>query len=205
MKGARSQPVGVTTQLDDASLQQFVNTKTNRPIAFCFEAAAVDGVQVGIICIEVQERPVYLRKDFGKLKAHNVYIRRWQFDRHGRPGGNPQDGGNATRQEMTPPFDEKLQVSLHAHGMATTAPPYGSGEPLHLAIDLIVNNVGNSPVLHRSRETERSYGQEKHRLQRRVQREGAAAARGEKKIEDEDVHHGFFHRRAIRPTRGLNI
>src|SRR5688572_20492279 len=40
VKGGRSIPVGITDHLDDASLQQFVCAKTNRPITFSYEAVA---------------------------------------------------------------------------------------------------------------------------------------------------------------------
>ena len=68
MRGSRSNPVGVTAHHDDATLQQFVNSKTNRPITFAYEAVAIDGYQVGVIRINVQERPFFLKKDYGKLE-----------------------------------------------------------------------------------------------------------------------------------------
>src|SRR4051794_8375989 len=40
VKGGRSIPVGISSHahIDDASLQQFVNHKTNRPISFSYKA-----------------------------------------------------------------------------------------------------------------------------------------------------------------------
>jgi len=75
-KGGRSRVVGVQQHLDDAKLQQFVNSKTQRPVEFSYQAYALEGVEIGIITIPMQERPLYLKKDFGKLKKGVVYIRR---------------------------------------------------------------------------------------------------------------------------------
>jgi hypothetical protein len=77
VKGGRSKPVGVKTQLADANLQQFVNSKTNRKIDFRYECATIDGVEVGIICIPVQSRPSFIiGKGYGGLPARTVFIRR---------------------------------------------------------------------------------------------------------------------------------
>jgi len=63
--------------IDDATLQQFVNAKTNRPVRFAYERFEHDGRQIGIIRIaHPQARPVFLAKEYGPLKAQAVYIRR---------------------------------------------------------------------------------------------------------------------------------
>jgi len=76
VKGGRNNVVGVTTHFDDASIQQFVNGKTNRPISFSYEVFPYEGVHIDIIHIPLQERPIYLKNNFGKLKQNAVYIRR---------------------------------------------------------------------------------------------------------------------------------
>ena len=76
IKGSRSKVVGTSTSLDDAALQQFVNSKTQRPVEFSYQSFHFEGADVGIIEIPVQERPIYLNKDFGKLKKETVYLRR---------------------------------------------------------------------------------------------------------------------------------
>ncbi len=76
VKGKRSVPVGVSEHLEDANLQEFVNSKTNRPIPFRYEAYQYDGVQLGIITIEQPERPVCLTRNYGRLHKGVVYIRR---------------------------------------------------------------------------------------------------------------------------------
>ncbi len=78
VRGGRGNVVGIpaTDHLDDHSLQQFVNNLTNRPVRFHYEAFGVEGKQVGIIRIEQQPRPLYLKRDYGKLEKVKVYVRR---------------------------------------------------------------------------------------------------------------------------------
>ncbi len=43
-------------------------------------------------------------------------------------------------------LNEQIKVSLKACGAATAPPPFSTGEPIHLQIDLIITNVGDMPV-----------------------------------------------------------
>ena len=63
---------GVATQLLNQNLQQFVTSKTNRPILFSYTPLVFEGLPVGIITIPLQERPVYLQKRYGKLDPQVV-------------------------------------------------------------------------------------------------------------------------------------
>jgi hypothetical protein len=74
--GSRALVVGVTEHLKDADLQQFINTKTQRPVSFAYSVQEIEGKQVGIIEIPVQPRPLFVRKRFGKVEADTVYVRR---------------------------------------------------------------------------------------------------------------------------------
>jgi Putative DNA-binding domain len=76
VQGGRSIVHGVSEHLQDHTLQQFVNNLTNRSVQFCHRAFEFEGKQIGIIQIEQQQRPVYLKKDYGKLQKEKVYIRR---------------------------------------------------------------------------------------------------------------------------------
>lgn len=67
--------VGVTEHLEDASVQQFVNSKTNRPIQFSYEAVPVDGKTIAAIRIPLQTRPFHLKQGYGKLSADLVFYR----------------------------------------------------------------------------------------------------------------------------------
>jgi Putative DNA-binding domain len=76
VRGGRSKIVGIACHIDDAKLQQFVNAKTNRPIDFSYCPLEVEGRQIALIHIPVQQRPTYLKKDYGDLRKEAVYIRR---------------------------------------------------------------------------------------------------------------------------------
>ena len=76
IKGSKSEVIGIEYELDDAQLQQFVNSKTQRPVIFHYKTAIIEGKKVGVIHIPVNKRPIYLKNDYGKLKKNVVYIRR---------------------------------------------------------------------------------------------------------------------------------
>lgn len=76
VKGGRGKVVGTTSHFDDARIQQFVNGKTNHPINFSYEVFPFEGVQIGVFHIPMQDRPTFLKSDFGKLKKNEVYLRR---------------------------------------------------------------------------------------------------------------------------------
>src|SRR4051794_7004569 len=65
VKGGRSQILGLTEHIDDAKLQQFVNSKTSRPVEFSYVPLEVDGKKVALIHVPVQQRPTYLLKNYG--------------------------------------------------------------------------------------------------------------------------------------------
>ena len=68
--------VGISDDLDDAKLQQFMNSKTNRPLTFTYRAFHLEGKKIGVIEIPVQDRPIYLNSNYGKVEKESVYIRR---------------------------------------------------------------------------------------------------------------------------------
>jgi len=55
---------GVVPELNDSDVQQFVNSKTNRPIAFSVEHAQHEGTPLTVVRIrERQQRPIFLSKN----------------------------------------------------------------------------------------------------------------------------------------------
>jgi hypothetical protein len=76
VRGGRSRPVGVQDHLNDHDLQQFVGGKTNRPVMFRYIAYPFQGVQLGILEIPIQERPLYLIRRFGGIPERTVLVRR---------------------------------------------------------------------------------------------------------------------------------
>jgi Putative DNA-binding domain len=68
--------VGISESIDDAKLQQFVNSKVRPKLTFHYEEHLYDGMTVGVITIPKQKRPFFLGSPFGKLKKNIVYVRR---------------------------------------------------------------------------------------------------------------------------------
>jgi Putative DNA-binding domain len=68
--------VGISDQLDDAQLQQFVNSKVKPKLEFRYEERMYEGKQIGVITVPKQPRPFYLTKQYGSLKSNVVYVRR---------------------------------------------------------------------------------------------------------------------------------
>ena len=75
VKGGRSEIIGVGCHLDDANLHQFVNSKTQRPVDFSYFQFKVQSVEIGVIEIPVQMRPIFLQKKFGKVDEGAVWTR----------------------------------------------------------------------------------------------------------------------------------
>ena len=75
VKGGRGEIVGVQEHLDDAQLHQFVNDKTQRPVEFTYLPLRVEGVEIGVLEIPLQPRPIYLTSRFGPLEPDKVYVR----------------------------------------------------------------------------------------------------------------------------------
>ena len=73
--GGRSTVCGVSGHIPENDLQQFVNSKTNRPVVFSYRVYPFEGSQLGIITVPQQDRPVYLLKKYGKLEKQVVYYR----------------------------------------------------------------------------------------------------------------------------------
>jgi len=112
VKGGRSRVVGVTTHFDDASIQQFVNAKTNRPVSFFYEVIPFEGVQVDVIQIPIQDRPIYLNKDYGNLKQHGVYIRRGSSTAVAAPDEVAKMGGFSLSESLggTPTLSQSEKI-----------------------------------------------------------------------------------------------
>ena len=114
IKGGRSKPIGIHDALDDAQLQQFINSKTQRPIEFQYSTVLLDDVKIGVIRVPVQTRPFYLKNDYGNLKKNSVYIRRGSSTDEASPE-EVRDMGRSEKQDSQEIPDLTLIVqSLNA-------------------------------------------------------------------------------------------
>ena len=68
--------LGISDHIDDAQLQQFVNSKTESVCNFKYSTCQVGEKTLGIISIPVQNRPIFLKADYSNLREKTVYIRR---------------------------------------------------------------------------------------------------------------------------------
>lgn len=85
VKEGESVVVGIAEHIDDAKLQQFVNSKTNRPVEFSYTPMSFRSKQIGVIHIPVQDRPIFLTRDYGALRRNTVYLRRGSSTDEARP------------------------------------------------------------------------------------------------------------------------
>ncbi|WP_321394633.1 ATP-binding protein [uncultured Desulfuromusa sp.] len=74
--GGRAEIVGIQESIDDAQLQQFVNQKVQRPINFSYHSIDFENKNIAVIKIGPQERPIYLKNNYGRLKKDTIYIKR---------------------------------------------------------------------------------------------------------------------------------
>jgi hypothetical protein len=121
VKGGRSLPIGVPLHLNDNELQQFVNSKTNRPVTFSYQAYSFQNTQLGIIEIPVQTRPTYLKKAFGKLHASTVYVRRGSSTDLAQPDELARMGAaDAGPAEVQPSLELEWADLYHQSGLGAS-------------------------------------------------------------------------------------
>ena len=109
VKGARSTVIGITHHIDDAKLQQFVNSKTNRPVDMSYIPLELDGKQVALIQIPLQQRPVFLLKDYGLLSKNTVYVRRGSSTDVAKPDEIARMGHEAATAPLRAPSCPRSQ------------------------------------------------------------------------------------------------
>lgn len=107
-KEGKATVTGINSSLDDAQLQQFVNEKTQRPIDFIYKEVLLENKNIAVIEIPTQKRPVFLRKNYGKLKKNVVYIRRGSSTAEATPDEIIEMGVEDTKEN----HDETL-IKIH--------------------------------------------------------------------------------------------
>jgi Putative DNA-binding domain len=110
VRGSRAKVIGVTSQLNDHDLQQFVASKTNRLVKLSYEVVPCDGLLVGVLQIPAQERYFFLKNDFGKLRKNILYYRLGSSIREANPDEIIRWRQQAAVKNSEPAFD--LQFAL---------------------------------------------------------------------------------------------
>jgi hypothetical protein len=95
---------------DDAKLQQFVNSKTNRPVEMAYEVHHYEGKNLGVIRIAKQERPIYSKKNYGNKVKQNVVYHRWGSSTAEATPDDIAKMGRDNIQSVSPP-NMKLQFA----------------------------------------------------------------------------------------------
>ncbi|WP_080409046.1 helix-turn-helix domain-containing protein [Burkholderia ubonensis] len=100
--------VGLDKDIDDSRLQQFVNSKLNRPLHFSYRSVEYEGNTLGLYTIPIQERPIYATRNVGKVKADTVYVRRGSSTAEVKPEEIARMGASASRHAHSPQFKIRL-------------------------------------------------------------------------------------------------
>lgn len=107
--GGRAIVNGIAGHINDADLQQLVNSKTNVPVSFDYIPLTVDEKSAAVIRISrEQQRPIYLKKKFGKLLPNVVYIRRGSSTDDADPDEIARMGASAITARQVPVLDLQL-------------------------------------------------------------------------------------------------
>ena len=74
--GACASVHGIADHIEDATLQEFVNSKADRTIRLSYQSLEFEGKPIAAIVIPKQIRPFTSRNDYGKVRKGLVYVRR---------------------------------------------------------------------------------------------------------------------------------
>jgi Putative DNA-binding domain len=77
--------VGISENIDDSRLQQFVNSKVKPKLTFRYEEHIYEGKTIGVIAIPKQKRPFFIANPYGKLKSNVAYVRRGSSTEEAEP------------------------------------------------------------------------------------------------------------------------
>lgn len=149
VKGGRSIIHGIANHIDDSNWQQFINSKTQRPIEFSYEAFSIEGKTIGIFRIPPQRRPLFCKKSFGKVKANEVYIRRGSSTAIADPDEIATMGDAVAENGMREPVLEMefanvnlrkglaCNLSLECQFLVPMSAPKRQGGPVMMAAEMV--------------------------------------------------------------------
>lgn len=93
---------GANATINDADVQQFVNSNTTHPISFRIIEKQHDEITLTIVQIDkAQKRPICVKKAIGKLKENIVYIRRGSSTAEASPGEIADMGRRDEKEEKS--------------------------------------------------------------------------------------------------------
>lgn len=68
--------IAANDHIDDAAMQQFINSKVHPKLTFTYTETLYQGKTVGVISIPKQPRPFWSTNDYAAIRANAVYVRR---------------------------------------------------------------------------------------------------------------------------------
>jgi hypothetical protein len=141
---------GAAPDLNDSDVQQFVNSKTNRPISFAIEHVDYETTQITIIRIDQkQPRPIFLNKSYGRLKKNVVYIRHGSSTEE----ASPDEVVEMARQEVVasvPEVELTFRITIDAYCFRSDLPTgFRKEEPTYFdGFEIVAHNQGNALARH---------------------------------------------------------
>jgi hypothetical protein len=118
--GGRHIPVGTEEHFDDAQLQQFVNSKTNRKVILSYEVHLIEGKKIGVIRIPKQDRPIYATKRFGKVEKEAVYFRLGSSTVIAKPEDIARMGRDSIQSQLIPLLNLSFAALQNRTELGTT-------------------------------------------------------------------------------------
>jgi hypothetical protein len=140
---------GVIPELSDSDVQQLVNSKTNRPIAFGVEHVEHEGAQLTIIrVLQKQSRPIFLIKSYGRIKRNTVYVRHGSSTEE----ASPDEVAEMARDEaaISPDVQVRFQIKIDAYCYRPEfRMPFESNDATYFdGFQIVVANRGNALARH---------------------------------------------------------
>lgn len=127
LKPHPAEVIGITDsdRIDDAALQQFVNSKVDPRLDFHYEERMFEGKHVAVIVVPKQDRPFASTKDFGIVRRGVVYIRRGSSTGEALPSEFRMMVRDDNSQSKLPSVDlhlddeknKQLQTAIELHFM----------------------------------------------------------------------------------------
>ena len=115
--------VDLDVDIDDSRLQEFINSKTNHPVDFSYRSLSYEGIKLGLYTIAVQDRPVFVRRQYGRVAPNTIYVRRGSATAIADPSEIAKMG-----------FSKVTQAVAHAPKLAVRVVCPESGATDHLSI-----------------------------------------------------------------------
>ena len=150
VKGGRCNVVGVDAHLDDSSVHEFVNGKTQRRVEFFCGTLQTEGTSIDYIEIPIQQRPIYTEKQYGRLRPRDVPIRDGSSTRNATPDEVARMGAEGTIDPAPTlnlnwaDLDQRVVLPAPARLNSTVLEPLPRQtfrEPLPLTLNSLSNNL----------------------------------------------------------------